>query len=61
HHLSPREEEVLQLMARKESLAEIEANLFVAQGTVKAHISRIYRKLGVHSKEELYGVLGVEE
>ncbi|MEG0418590.1 LuxR C-terminal-related transcriptional regulator, partial [Gordonibacter sp.] len=28
---------------------------------VKAHISRIYRKLGVHSKEELYGVLGVEE
>ncbi|MEG0303509.1 response regulator transcription factor [Gordonibacter sp.] len=61
HHLSPREEEVLQLMARKESLAEIEVNLFVAQGTVKAHISRIYRKLGVHSKEELYGVLGVEE
>lgn len=61
HHLSPREEEVLQLMARKEPVAEIEANLFVAQGTVKAHISRIYRKLGVHSREELYIMLKVEE
>ena len=36
-------------------------NLFVARGTVKAHTSRIYRKLGVHSREELYELLGIAE
>ena len=59
-NLSPREEEVLQLLARKESTAQIEADLLVAQGTVKAHTSRIYRKLQVHSREELYELLGVK-
>lgn len=59
--LSPREEEVLQLLARKGTTAEIEENLFVARGTVKAHTSRIYRKLGVHSREELYELLGIAE
>lgn len=59
--LSPREEEVLQLLARKETSASIEESLFVAHGTVKAHTSRIYRKLGVHSRAELYGLLGIAE
>ena len=39
----------------------MEESLFVAQGTIKAHTSRIYRKLGVHSKEELFELLGIEE
>lgn len=59
--LSPREEEVLQLLARKETSAHIEENLFVARGTVKAHTSRIYRKLGVHSRVELYRLLGIAD
>lgn len=59
HNLSPREEEVLQLLARKGTSAQIEENLFVARGTVKAHTSRIYRKLGVHSRDELYELLGI--
>ena len=46
---------------RKGTTAEIEENLFVARGTVKAHTSRIYRKLGVHSREELYELLGIAE
>ena len=61
HSLSPREEEVLQLLARKGTSAQIEENLFVARGTVKAHTSRIYRKLGVHSRDELYELLGIED
>lgn len=60
HSLSPREEEVLQLLARKGTSTQIEENLFVARGTVKAHTSRIYRKLGVHSRDELYELLGIE-
>lgn len=61
HNLSPREEEVLQLLARKETTAQIGENLFVASGTVKAHTSRIYRKLGVRSREELYELLTIDE
>lgn len=57
HDLSPREEEVLQLLARRESVAQIEKDLFVAHGTIKAHISHIYRKLSVHSRDELYELL----
>ena len=59
-NLSPREEEVLQLLARKETTTQIGENLFVAPGTVKAHTSRIYRKLGVRSREELYELLTIE-
>lgn len=57
HDLSPREEEVLQLLARRETMAQIEKDLFVARGTIKAHISHIYRKLDVHSRDELYRLL----
>lgn len=55
--LSPREEEVLQLLACGETSGQIEQDLYVAQGTIKAHISHIYRKLGVHSREELHELL----
>ena len=58
--LSDREEEILQLMARRVPMAQMEENLFVARGTIKAHTSRIYKKLGVHSREELYEMIGVE-
>ena len=60
-NLSPREEEVLQLLARKETPSQIAENLFVAPGTVKAHTSRIYRKLGVRSREEMHELLGIGE
>ncbi|MEG0374553.1 MAG: LuxR C-terminal-related transcriptional regulator, partial [Raoultibacter sp.] len=60
HNLSPREEEVLQLLARKETVSQIEQDLFVAEGTIKAHISRIYRKLDVHSRDALYELLDSE-
>lgn len=57
HNLSPREEEVLQLLARKETMKQIEQDLYVAHGTLKAHISHIYRKLSIHSRAELYQLL----
>ncbi|MEG0477395.1 MAG: LuxR C-terminal-related transcriptional regulator, partial [Raoultibacter sp.] len=37
--------------------AQIEKDLYVAPGTIKAHISHIYRKLDVHSRDELYTLL----
>ncbi len=59
--LTDREEEVLQLVARKVPVAQMEENLFVARGTIKAHTGRIYRKLGVHSRAELFDLLGVSD
>ena len=61
HNLTDREEEVLQLMARKMPIEQMEENLFIARGTIKAHTGRIYKKLGVHSRGELFALLGVEE
>lgn len=58
HGLSPREEEVFGFLARRETATQIEKDLFIAEGTVKAHINRIYKKLDVHSREELYELLG---
>ena len=57
YNLSPREEEVLQLIAQGDTVAEIEEVLYVSQGTVKAHINHIYRKFNIHSKSELFELL----
>ncbi len=61
HGLTDREQEILQLIARKVPMGRMERDLFVARGTIKAHTDHIYRKLGVHSRGELYALLGVDD
>lgn len=53
HGLSPREEEVLLLLAQHKTVGSIERELFIANGTAKTHIRHVYRKLDVHSRDEL--------
>jgi DNA-binding NarL/FixJ family response regulator len=48
--LTPREVEVLRLVALGLSDAEAAERLFVGVGTVKAHVRSIYRKLGMSSR-----------
>ena len=48
--LSPRELELLQLLARGQSNKEIAADLFISQSTVKTHLIHIYDKLGVDNR-----------
>ncbi len=50
--LSPRESEVLDLIARGFTYAEIGGLLGVSLTTVHTHVRNIYAKLGVHSKTE---------
>jgi len=50
--LSPRELEVLHLMALGRTNQEIAQQLIVAPGTVKAHTATIYRKLDVANRTE---------
>ena len=50
HGLSPRELEVLKLVAEGRSNKEIAARLFISENTVARHLQNIFAKLGVPSR-----------
>lgn len=52
HRLSPRELEVLELMAAKKSNPQIAAILCVAVATVKTHVTNILEKLELANREQ---------
>jgi DNA-binding CsgD family transcriptional regulator len=57
HNLSPREHEVLLLLAQGRGAPYISDKICVSSNTVKTHVKRIYQKCGVHSKEELLDLI----
>ncbi|MEG2368848.1 MAG: helix-turn-helix transcriptional regulator, partial [Raoultibacter sp.] len=59
--LSQREEEVLLLLAQHKTVGAIERELFIANGTAKTHTRHIYRKLDIHSRDELFEKLDLYE
>ena len=58
-HLTPRETEILALLAEGQSNKAIARNLGISDGTVKLHVKAILRKLEVHSRVEA-AVMAVE-
>ncbi len=61
YRLSPRETEVLALLAERKTGRVIQQELFIAEGTFKAHTRHIYEKVGVNSRKELFEVMGIAQ
>jgi two-component system nitrate/nitrite response regulator NarL len=57
--LTPRETEILALLAEGQSNKAIARNLGISDGTVKLHVKAILRKLNLHSRVEA-AVMAVE-
>ena len=57
--LTPREQEILALLARGYTAPVIEGELFMSHNTLKTHVRHIYGKLDVHTRAEALEMLGV--
>ncbi|MFR7494411.1 MAG: response regulator transcription factor [Adlercreutzia sp.] len=51
--LSRRESEVMYYLARGYKSSHIQQQLYISEGTAKTHIRHIYRKLNIHSQQDL--------
>ena len=58
--LTPRETEILSLVAQGKNGPAIMQELFIAEGTFKAHMSHIYEKCGVANRRELVVLLSAK-
>jgi DNA-binding CsgD family transcriptional regulator len=56
YHLTARETEVFFLLARGRSSLHIQKALTLADGTVRTHVKNIYRKMGIHSRQQLMDI-----
>lgn len=56
HNLGERETEVLEVLLRGGSASDVARKLVIANGTAKSHIRHVYRKLGIHSRDELFSM-----
>ena len=61
HGLTPSEQRVAELTVRGMTNDDIASALFITRKTVEVNLSRIYRKLGIHSRTELYHVMSAPD
>jgi DNA-binding NarL/FixJ family response regulator len=50
--LTPRENEILQLLGNGSSVAQIAAQLYISQSTAKTHMAKLYDKLGAGNRTQ---------
>lgn len=55
--LSPRETEVLELIAQGRSVSYIGEALYISPNTAKSHRRRLYEKLGMHKNQEVISLV----
>jgi DNA-binding CsgD family transcriptional regulator len=60
-NLTTREVEILFLYLKRFTRSQIAKKLAISIETVKMHIKKVYSKLNVHSKNELFALLSIED
>lgn len=55
--LTPRETQVLALAAKGRTMQRIQEELGISAGTANTHLNHVYRKLGVHDRQEMLDLL----
>lgn len=58
YQITPREAELLAVLAQGKTAVQIGETLFISQRTVEAHLYNVYRKCGVKNRVELLGKIG---
>ena len=58
YDLTGREAQVLEILAQGYGLARVQELLVISENTASTHRRHIYKKLGVHSREELIDLVG---
>lgn len=56
HGLSEREIEISVLFIEGLSASSIAKRLFISESTVRFHLQNVYRKFGVHSRQDLISI-----
>ena len=57
HRLTPREEDVVQLLLEGLTTSDMADRLGISLHTVRDHLKRLYRKTGVRSRSELLSLV----
>ena len=56
-YLSRREVEIMRLVVQGFTIAAIAEELFISENTVKTHMRRLYAKLDIHKKQQLFSLV----
>jgi DNA-binding NarL/FixJ family response regulator len=59
--LTPQQLRIASLVAAGQNNAEAAEALFLSRKTVEAHLTQVYRKLGVHSRTQLVNALNARD
>lgn len=57
YSLSNRETDILELILRGRNVARMSETLFVSENTVRSHCKNLYRKLDVHSRQQVFDLV----
>lgn len=61
HGIGNREREVLELLLEGNSASAVARRLVIVNGTAKSHIRHVYKKLGIHNRDELFAIFSLDD
>lgn len=57
YNLSPRQSEVLEMLAKGRDINYLTTTFYISKSTAKTHVANIYHKLDIHSRQELLDMI----